>query len=247
MLADVLALLTPELAIAAGVAALGSAIRGYAGFGANIILTPAYAFLFGPLDAVVILGVVGLIASAPLVVSVAKDTAWGQIMPMLLGMAIVTPFGVWALVSLDPGYTRRVIGGIVLGMGLIYLIGWQYKGPRGVKTRTIVGGLAGWLGGFAAVGGPVMVLYFMSGKSEVRVLRANNTISVASLAPFYLAVMWISGVITPDGVWRGLLLIPPYLVGQWIGVRLFHIISETIFRKFSIFLLIAIGAAALIA
>ena len=91
-----------------------------------------------------------------------------------------------------------------------------------------------------------MVLYFMSGKSNVFTLRANNTISVASLAPFYLVVMWMSGIITPDGVWRALLLVPPYLAGQWVGVRLFHIVSETVFRKFSLFLLIAIGAVTLI-
>ena len=79
----------------------------------------------------------------------------------------------------------------------------------------------------------------MSGKSNVFTLRANNTISVASLAPFYLVVMWMSGIITPDGVWRALLLVPPYLAGQWVGVRLFHIVSETVFRKFSLFLLIS--------
>ena len=160
--------------------------------------------------------------------------------------ACITPLGVWALVSLDPSHTRRVIGGLVLAMGLIYLTGWKYQGPRGVKTRIAVGGLAGWLGGFAAIGGPVMVLYFMSGKSNVFTLRANNTIAVASLAPFYLVVMWMSGIITPDGVWRALLLVPPYLAGQWVGVRLFNIVSETVFRKFSLFLLIAIGAVTLI-
>ena len=246
MIAHTLSLFTLELAIAAGFAVLGSAIRGYAGFGANIILAPVFAFLFGPQEAVLILGVVGLISTIPLVASVAKDTAWGQITPMLLGIACITPLGVWALVSLDPSHTRRVIGGLVLAMGLIYLTGWRYQGPRGLKTRIAVGGLAGWLGGFAAIGGPVMVLYFMSGKSNVFTLRANNTISVASLAPFYLVVMWMSGIITPDGVWRALLLVPPYLAGQWVGVRLFHIVSETVFRKFSLFLLIAIGAVTLI-
>ena len=92
-----------------------------------------------------------------------------------------------------------------------------------------------------------MVLYFMSSKSEIRVLRANNTISVALLAPFYLVVMWISEVITLDGVLKGLLLVPPYLVGQWMGVRLFHVVSEELFRKFSLVLLIAIGALVLVA
>ena len=108
---------------------MGSAIRGYAGFGANIILAPVFAFLFGPQEAVLILGVVGLISTIPLVASVAKDTAWGQITPMLLGIACITPLGVWALVSLDPSHTRRVIGGLVLAMGLIYLTGWKYQGP----------------------------------------------------------------------------------------------------------------------
>lgn len=244
---EFLSLLTFELGIAAGIAVLGSAIRGYAGFGANIILAPTFAFLFGPLEAVVILGVVGFLSTIPLVASVARDTAWSQIAPMLIGVAIITPLGVWCLVSMEPTYTRRAIGGLVLAMGLIYLTGWQYKGPRGVKTRITVGGLAGWLGGFAAIGGPVMVLYFMSSKSEIRVLRANNTISVALLAPFYLVVMWISEVITLDGVLKGLLLVPPYLVGQWMGVRLFHVVSEELFRKFSLVLLIAIGALVLVA
>ena len=132
-------------------------------------------------------------------------------------------------------------------MGLIYMTGWSYRGPRGVKTRVIVGGMAGWLAGFAAIGGPVMVLYFLAGKSDVKVLRANNTISVASMAPFYLAVMQVSGVITLEAVYRAAVLLLPYMFGQWIGVRLFHVVSQTVFRKFSLFLLIVVGAAALIA
>ena len=43
-------------------------------------------------------------------------------------------------------------------MGLIYLTGWKYQGPRGVKPASLLAA-AGWLGGFAAIGGPVMVLY----------------------------------------------------------------------------------------
>ena len=247
MISIVSGLLTPELAIAATFAVLAAAVRGYAGFGANIILAPVYALLFDPVDAVAMMGLVGLVATIPLTISVAKDTAWREIGPMLIGLLIVTPLGVLSLVSLDPALTRRVIGGLVLVMGLIYLSGWSYAGPRGIKTRAIVGGMAGWLAGFAAIGGPVMVLYFMAGKSGVKVLRANNTIAVASLAPFYLAVMQISGVITLDAVYRSALLILPYLFGQWIGVRLFHVVSQTVFRKFSLFLLLAVGAVALIA
>lgn len=239
--------MTPELAIAAAFTVLGSAIRGYSGFGANIVLAPVLALLFGPVEAVAIMGMVGLVATVPLTISVAKDTAWREIAPMLIGLLIVTPFGVLSLVSLDPGLTRRAIGALVLVMGLIYLTGWSYRGPRGIKTRAVVGGMAGWLGGFAAIGGPVMVLYFMAGKSEVKVLRANNAVAVASLAPFYLTVMAFSGVITLDAVYRAGLLLLPYLLGQWIGVRLFHIVSQTIFRKFSLFLLIVVGAVALIA
>lgn len=246
-ISDIIVLLTPELAVAGFATLLAAVIRGYSGFGANIVLAPIFTFMFGPVDAVAMMGMMGILATVPLTISVAKDTAWREIAPMLIGLLFITPLGVLTLITIDPNLTRRAIGAIVLVMGVIYMVGWQYSGPRGIKTRIAVGAIAGWLGGFVAIGGPVMVLYFLAAPDPPRVQRANNAVSVATIAPFALVVMHMNGAISLDAVYRSLIMLPLFLLGQWAGARLFHIIPEKIFRTFSLMLLVVVGAITLLA
>ena len=78
-------LLTPELGIAAIAAVLAAAIRGYSGFGADIIWAPVSVLVFGSVEAVTIMGITGFVAAIPICLIAARDTDWRELWPIFCG------------------------------------------------------------------------------------------------------------------------------------------------------------------
>ena len=239
-------LLTTHFAIAAGVGFIGAILRGFSGFGANLIIAPVYAVLFGPVEAVQLVVIISFVSAWHLLVPAAKVVDWREITPMIIAAVALTPFGVWALLATHPEFVRRAIGAFVLLAALVLMSGWTYRGPRGLVVRSVVGGLGGFITGFASIGGPVPVLYFMSAPGEVRVQRANNLVSVAVFAPITLVFFVISGTLGWETVFRALVLAIPYMVGLSAGARLFMVAPAKAFRWIVLVILAAIGVGALV-
>jgi hypothetical protein len=243
---DLAFLLTPVFAIAAAVAFAGAILRGFTGFGANLILAPVYAVLFGPVEAVQLVVIISVIAVWQIFVPAAKVVDWREIAPMIGAAIVLSPLGVWALLIAEPAFVRRAMGVFVLIAAAVLLTGWSYKGPRGPIIGAAVGGLGGFITGFASIGGPIPVLYFMSAPGEARVQRANNVISVAVFAPVTLAVFVVTGTLTLETVFRAIVLTIPYMAGLWSGTRLFTVAPAAAFRWIVLGILAAIGVGALV-
>lgn len=234
-----------NLAIAAAVAVLSAAIRGFTGFGSNLIWGPVLLWLFGPVEMVAIMALTGGMAAAQICIPAARIAHWRDIWVILLGAAIITPLGIYSLVHLDPEIVRRSIGAFILIIALILASGWRFKGKRGYPAQLFTGGVAGWLAGFAGIGGPICVLYFMAAPGPADVQRANNTISVAALVPAVLIILALNGNIGVETLIRAGFMLLPYLLGQWLGARLFHILPQLLFRRLVLGLLMVIGVTVL--
>lgn len=243
---DLSFLLTTTFAMAAGVGFVGAMLRGFSGFGANLIIAPVYAVLFGPVEAVQLVVIISFVSAWHLLVPAAKVVDWREIAPMIIAAIVLTPFGVWALLSIHPEFVRRAIGAFVLLAALVLMSGWTYKGRRGPAIGAVVGGLGGFITGFASIGGPVPVIYFMSAPGEARVQRANNLISVAVFPPITLVVFIVMGKLSLETMVRALILAIPYMVGLSAGARLFTIAPARAFRWIVLVILAAIGVGALV-
>ena len=245
------AILTPELAVAAAVAVLAAAMRGLTGFGANLIWGPALALLYGPVEMVAIMGLTGLVGTVHLCLPAIRHADWHEMTPIIVGSLVTVPFGVWSLLALEPDLVRRAIGGFILVIALIFLTGWRYegerRGPAGLAARLVAGGGGGWLAGFAGIGGPILVLYFLAAPGTATVQRANNAIGVSALSPLAVVLLAFEGSIGLDTVLRSAILVVPYLLGQEIGARLFRLVPADRFRRLVLGLLIVIGLGVLVA
>ena len=234
-----------NLAIAAAVAVFSAAIRGFTGFGSNLIWGPVLLYLYGPVEMVAIMAMTGAMAVLQIAVPAARIAEWREIGVIMGAAIIIAPIGIYSLIHLDPEIVRRAIGGFILIIALILASGWKIKGNRGYPTQIVTGGIAGWLAGFAGIGGPVCVLYFMAGSGKVEVQRANNTISVGVLSPPVVIMLAINGNIALETVVIAVAMLPPYFLGQWVGARLFHVLPRTLFRRLVLGLLMVIGVTVL--
>lgn len=232
---------TSDLVIAAAMAVAAAAIRGLTGFGSNLLWGPVLVLLYGPIETVAIMGMTAALSVSPIFVPAMRHVNWREIWTIMVATVIAAPIGVWTLVHLDLGLFRKLMGGFILIMAAILMSGWSYKGRRGAMPQLVTGGISGWLAGFAGIGGPICVLYFMSAPGEATVQRANNTISVALLIPMPLIVLSLNGLIEVETVVRSVILVAPYIFGQRLGTILFGILPGHTFRWVVLWLLVAIG------
>jgi uncharacterized membrane protein YfcA len=225
----------------------GGFVRGYTGFGSGLVMTPLFAILWGPVDAVATTAGLGLLASAQLTVSSVPLANWRDVVPMLAAAILLVPFGAVLLVSLDPELVKKIIAVLVMAMALITIRGWTYRGPRGAVPSMISGALCGFINGISSVGGPAAVLYFLAIPDAARIQRANIIIVMGVTGMAVLISLIIGGVVTATVFINiGVLAIPSY-AAVWLGARLFTVLPVRLFRLIVLWFLVAVSIAILVA
>ena len=247
---DLTPYLTFEFSVAIIAGFVGAYIRGFTGFGTNLIWAPALVIVMEPIQAVAIMGIVGLLGTTQIALPVLKLVVWKEVYPIILASWITVPFGIWALYDLDAKNVRQIIGVLVLTIASVLITGWSYHGERtGIKGRLAqitTGGIAGWLAGIGGIGGAIPVLYFMASTDHPSIQRANNIITVSSLIPMVLIILVFNGAINKITLIQSSILFIPFSVGMCFGTYSFKHASPNIFKNAVLILLIVIGTLAIV-
>ena len=101
--------------------------------------------------------------------------------------------------------------------------------------------------GATSVGGPLVILYLLSGPDPIETTRANLTLYLTAISLIGIAMLWHQGALGAQAAWTSVLLAPGYYVGLRIGLRLFPRFSDTRFRQFTLLLLIVVSTGILVA
>lgn len=223
------------------IAALNGVVHGYTGFGGALLMVPLLTFLFGPVKAIAIVGIIIIFGSVQLYPWAARRAQWRELLPIFIGIAMATPIGIYFLFTVDPILIRRSMGAFILIFALILMSGWVYRGPRGIGPSTFVGVLSGGITGLSGVGGPPLALYYLASLQPVETQRANIMVSVAFLTLTMLTLVALGGAFSENVVLRALILTPAYMIGVWGGTKLFALVPKDYFRAIALWLLVAIG------
>ena len=133
----------------------GGLVRGYTGFGSGLVMVPLLAFLWDPVNAIILTLSLGLFATIQMTYPALKLANWNDIGPMICAAIFVTPLGTLLLINLDPEIIKKIIAGIVLVITIVSLAGWSYKGKTGTLPSLLAGSFSAVINGIAAVGGPI--------------------------------------------------------------------------------------------
>jgi uncharacterized protein len=220
-------------------------MRGYAGFGTAVILAPVFATLWGTQAGVTVMLLMELLISAQLLPGAWRQADRRVVFPLGGAALLAMPLGTIILYAADPEVLRRAIGGFVLVFGFALMSGWRYHGARPLWLNLSVGGAAGLLKGATGMAGPPVILYLLAGREAASRHRANlilffGIIAVASvLGPFIL------GLVTWAVLAKLAVVLPVMLLAVPVGVRLFHVVPERLYRPFAMAVLVAAGSVAL--
>ncbi|MFT4051162.1 MAG: sulfite exporter TauE/SafE family protein [Microbacterium sp.] len=141
--------------------------------------------------------------------------------------------GVWFLATASDAGVRRVIGGILLGVVALTL--WRRRSSAEVRSGSITTAVYGGLGGFttmvANAAGPVMSMYFLAARFEVRAFLGTAAwffaIVNVTKVPFSIAL----GLITPPGLLIVAALVPIVIVGAYAGRAVATRIPQRLFER----------------
>ena len=119
--------------------------------------------------------------------------------------------------------------------------GWRYEGPRSRAIDTAIGGVSGFTGGACGLPGPPVIIYWMAARLKAAVVRANTMVFLYITDCAIGVGLFLSGILTFDGLIKGAGAMPFYLAGLLIGARGFSMANETTYRRIA-FLIILVAA-----
>jgi uncharacterized membrane protein YfcA len=216
-------------------------VRGFSGFGGALILIPIMSALVGPKVAVPTFYLSDLGSATPYGIASVRKCNWTMVLPMLLGTWIAQPFGALLLESMDPLILRWGMDLMVFAMLALLLTGWRFRGQPKTGLTFLVGLFAGGMGGATGISGPPVIAYWLGGRTEAALTRANIMVYYAFSSLAIDIIYFIKGVFTWQIVVYAIIVWPCYTLGLALGARLFGVASEETFRRFA-YVLIAISA-----
>ena len=238
--------LTPEILVAAGVAAAAGLMRGFAGVGSGMLMAPVFALLFGPVRTVAVIILMEIVVTAQLLPGVRREIDWKVIAPMGVAAALLMPAGSWLLVSLDPDLLARFIALVVLVFSIILMVGWRHDGEKKSWLSAGVGAVSGVLMASTSLGNPPVMVYLLSSRDSAATNRANFTGYFAVTLVALIAMMAFTGLIDRGSVVTAAMLLPVFMAGAFVGSRLFRKSSETLYRRVALGLLFCVGCFGLV-
>ena len=216
---------------AATVAATAGLVRGFSGFDGAMIYMPLIAAVYEPRMAAVTLLLVDFLSSTPFAMFELRRCTWREVLPISIAMAVTVPLGTHLLVVLDPVVLRWVIAMLVIGLLLVLMSGWRYRGPSSLPITASVGMIAGVGAGVAQIAGPPVILYWLSRGNSVITLRANLMVFFLFCGIALIAVYGAQGLFTARSIALSLLLGVPYIAGVGIGSYFFRGTSDQLYRR----------------
>jgi uncharacterized membrane protein YfcA len=239
-------LLAFSFLICAVVACIAGMVRGFAGFGAAMLMTPVFSALHGPAVGVALCLLLEIAVALPLVPGVVRLVDWRRIGLLLVAAAVGVPLGNLVLTRSEPEPMRWAISAIVLAAVALLASGWRFAGRPRTTTTLTAGVSSGFLNGLAGMAGPPIAFYYLAGDDTVTRVRANLTTYFVFVDLVAIATFVSRDLVGWDTAVLGLFLAPAVMVGGVLGGRLFPLASERFYRRLALVLLVGVAIGALI-
>ena len=230
----------------AAIALVAGMVRGFAGFGAAMLMTPAFSAIYGPAIGISLCLLLEIAVALPLLPRALKYVDWHRIGVILLAAVAGAPIGNLVLTQVAPEPMRIAISLIVLGAVTMLASGWRFHGRPRTVTTLAAGGMSGFLNGLSGMAGPPIIFYYLAGNETAERVRANLTtyfifVDLVTLVVFAGRdlIGWQTGVLA---LW----LVPAVVAGGLLGERLFPLAGDKFYRRLALILLVAVAIGSLI-
>lgn len=221
-------------------------IRGYSGFGFAMVAVTSMSLVLAPAQAVPVVLILEVLASIRLIPQVWRKIDWYSLRWLLIGSFFAIPVGVYFLATIPAEPMRLFISALVLIAAILLLSGWAWRRMPGRPLILTTGVTCGLLNGAAAIGGPPVILFYLSSPAGVAVSRASIIAYFLGIDVISLVMTTIQGLVTMETLRLTAMALLPLLLGINLGSRMFKNVNEKAFRKHVLVLLIILAVIGLV-
>lgn len=230
-----------ELAFCAVAVVAGGMVQGAIGFGLSLIAVPVIGLIDpGALPATM------LILAIPFTAAMAWRERENIDVPgfwlIAVGRIPGTLAAVWFLSLITESDLSIVIGAAVIAAVVFSVAAPEI--PLGTPTRLIAGGLSGFMGTAAAIGGPPLAIAYQRRPGpELRSTLAASFIFGSTLS---LTALWLSGHVNRGHLVLAAWLLPGLAFGLYLATKLHRFLDKEWLRPVVLVFAAVSGAAAII-
>ena len=208
-------------------------VQGATGFGSGIVLNAFWLHILEPSAAISLNIVSCLFVSALPIYKLRKTLDFSKLRSFVFFGVIGIPTGLLILTMTDPSIFKTTVGFILV----IFSI-WKFKSKdilinfkSNPTLDKFIGFISGILGGFAALGGILPTIWVSLQRLPKDTQRGTYEpfifiTSIAAVISFYFA-----GFLTLDIFYNFLKAFPALMIGSWIGIKIYALINEALFRQ----------------
>jgi uncharacterized membrane protein YfcA len=221
----------PSLFYAAIAVLFAGYVRGFSGFGFSMMVMISLSFVLSPAEIVPMILLWEVLASAWLLPQAWRNVDWVSIGWLLVGVFVGTPIGVYALTQIPPKLMQAIIAVTVIFLIFAVWRGFRMSDNVGRAATSGVGMVSGILNGGATIGGPPVVLFYYSAKSNLKRARASLIAFFLATDLFAAAICASQGLVTAKGLKLTGVLLIPMVIGLTLGSKSFLNLDQEVFRR----------------
>jgi uncharacterized membrane protein YfcA len=224
---------------------LAGAVRGFSGFGAALVYMPIAGQFLPPLWALITLVVMEIFGPLPLLPSAWRSANRGQVARISIGAIVAMPVGLTLLLAVEPEVFRYLVSALVLILPILLLYGVRLPGPITRPLQYGTGVMSGFVGGFAGLPGPPVILLYMAAGATAAMTRANILLYLVAIDLAFIAILSVSGQMSAVPVVLGVVLAVPNVLGNLAGAAMFRPERQRLYRMFGLGVMMAVGLSSL--
>jgi uncharacterized protein len=218
---------------------LGSVVVGAAGFGSAAVAGALMLFWLVPISAVPILNSASFTTQVISVGQLWKALQWRGCLLLIIGGLAGIPLGVLLLQRADPDLFRLLFGFFLVCWCTYLLMRPHLKlKRRGPWADGLVGLTGGITGGAIAFPGALPAIWCALTRATKEEQRGTIQMFILVMQACTMLYLLSKGLVGRDFIGYYIKMLPAIMLGTFVGVHLFTKISEALFRRLVLLLLL---------
>ena len=238
-----------ELAYALLVVFFACTVFSAMGFGIGIVGLPFLFLMFDPATSIILLNAMALPVVILVVLRNREHLRPREIVPIVVAGIIGALIGGWVLAMLDIEEYKDVFGIAVLVVIMALTVGGLFSMPFRMPRASILGPVCGFLVGLfitgIGVGGPLLVLYFLSQGWGRQGTRASMALYFIFMGTALIVGYGLNDLYTPARTTLLLASIVPAILAALLGDRIAKSLTDVVWRRAVVGLVLASSVFAL--
>ena len=230
-----------QLLLFALIIVVAGIVRGCIGFGFSAIVVASTSFWLPPVAVVNLVVLLEIAASVNMLPSVRHDVRRDLLIPLTVGALLTSFVGTWLLATLSATHLQWIIGIYMLAVALLTLSGYQFKGEATPFRLLVIGIVAGFFNGLAAIGGLSAAWGMVGSKLPVRDIRAVIAVFFLFVEVLFLLSAWWNDMMNMPIFATALVSLLPLTLGIKIGTMMFASYPEETLKKLVLIALMALS------